>query len=364
MSDNRSSLDASGKGAGGSLATSGATAPSEASHHKDAQRDVPAAGTRAGAASEDARPGRRRTDRIILASAATQQVVDQAAAIARSGVPVLLLGAPGTGRKHIARAIHAWSQRAGGPLVHFSAGATAESLQPRELFGATGSADPLSMDGGSDGASGALAAAAHGTLVVEQMDLLSGSVRSRLIEALRTGSYVRDGESDARPVAARIVATADVSARAAFGDLPAQVLELAPLAERKEDILPLAAHFLAEFAEQEGLAAVGFTVDARRWLVEESWTGNVRELRERIRQAVGLSGSGSVSAEALMLSSEGEEVPSFKEAKRAFETRYVEGLLRRCSGNISRAARLAKKDRKDFYDVIRRTGVDPTRFRS
>ena len=64
-----------------------------------------------------------------------------------------------------------------------------------------------------------------------------------------------------------------------------------------------------------------------------------------------------------MLASEAAEVPSFKEAKRAFETRYVEGLLRRCSGNISRAARLAKKDRKDFYDVIRRTGVDPQQFR-
>ena len=67
---------------------------------------------------------------------------------------------------------------------------------------------------------------------------------------------------------------------------------------------------------------------------------------------------------SLMLSAEEEEVPSFKEAKRAFETRYVEGLLRRCNGNISRAARLAKKDRKDFYDVIRRTGVDPAQFRA
>ena len=64
-----------------------------------------------------------------------------------------------------------------------------------------------------------------------------------------------------------------------------------------------------------------------------------------------------------MLASGAAEVPSFKEAKRAFETRYVEGLLRRCGGNISRAARLAKKDRKDFYDVIRRTGVDPQLFR-
>ena len=76
-----------------------------------------------------------------------------------------------------------------------------------------------------------------------------------------------------------------------------------------------------------------------------------------------LAGNGAVSAEALMLAADGEEVPSFKAAKRAFETRYVEGLLRRCSGNISRAARLAKKDRKDFYDVIRRTGVNPQDFR-
>ena len=76
-----------------------------------------------------------------------------------------------------------------------------------------------------------------------------------------------------------------------------------------------------------------------------------------------LAGSGAISAEALLLAADGESIPSFKEAKRAFETRYVMGLLRRCGGNISRAARLAKKDRKDFYDVIRRTGVDPSEFR-
>ena len=77
-----------------------------------------------------------------------------------------------------------------------------------------------------------------------------------------------------------------------------------------------------------------------------------------------LAGQGAISAEALLLGADGAEVLSFKEAKRAFETRYVTGLLRRCKGNISRAARLAKKDRKDFYDVIRRTGVDPQQFRS
>ena len=79
--------------------------------------------------------------------------------------------------------------------------------------------------------------------------------------------------------------------------------------------------------------------------------------------AVKLAGNGAITAESLMLAAAGEEVPSFKEAKRAFETRYVVGLLRRCGGNISRAARLAKKDRKDFYDVIRRTNGNPGDFR-
>jgi two-component system response regulator GlrR len=149
-----------------------------------------------------------------------------------------------------------------------------------------------------------------------------------------------------------------------FGELPRHEVRLVPLAERSEDVAPLAAHFLAVFAEEAGVKPVGFTPEARAWLLAEPWPGNVRELRERIRQAVRIAGTGAVSAEALLLSSDAAEIPSFKEAKRAFETRYVCGLLRRCNGNISRAARLAKKDRKDFYDVIRRTGVDPSQFRT
>ena len=357
MTEHRSSLDATAVRTGTALtATGAAAAVGDRSAHAGS-----ASGAVRGADGivADASPGRRRSDRIILASATTQQAVDQASAVARSTTPVLIVGEPGTGRRHLARAIHAWSQRASGPLVHFSALGSAVGLQSRELFGSTAEADPLGGAG-----DGVLATAANGTLILERADLLASAVRGRLIEALKRGQYTRDGSGEARPLVARLVATAEPQARGLFSDLPVQTIELAPLARRREDVLPLAAHFLAEFAEEAGHAAVGFTVDARRWLVEEVWTGNVLELRERIRQAVLLTGSGSISAEALMLSAEGEEVPSFKEAKRAFETRYVESLLRRCGGNISQAARLAKKDRKDFYDVIRRTGVDPTRFRA
>jgi two-component system response regulator GlrR len=151
--------------------------------------------------------------------------------------------------------------------------------------------------------------------------------------------------------------------RSPFGELPHHVIRLAPLGERREDILALAAHFLRIHADEIGVRPVGFTSEARNALLTEKWPGNVRELSERVRQAIRLAGGGAISAEALLLAADGDDVPSFKEAKRAFETRYVRGLLLRCGGNISRAARLAKKDRKDFYDVIRRTGVDPGEYR-
>lgn len=268
-----------------------------------------------------------------------QEVVDQASAIARSDDPIVISGPSGCGRKHVARAIHQWSPRAGGALIEVQLAGSTESAQARELFG-------------EDGGPGALARAQGGTLLLESADQLGGSVLTRLVEGLR-GAAGR----------VRLIATVGQGASESLSPLRGDRIAISPLAERTEDILPLAAHFLAEFAADEGVEPVGFSADARRWLVEEPWTGNVRELRERIRQAIRLAGQGAISAEALMLSTEGDEVPSFKDAKRAFETRYVEGLLRRCSGNISRAARMAKKDRKDFYDVIRRTGVDPGHFR-
>jgi two-component system, NtrC family, response regulator GlrR len=286
--------------------------------------------------------GRRRSDRIISASALMQEVVDQASAVARGDGLVVIAGQSGSGRKHVARAIHQWSPRAGGPLVEVQFAGTSEPAQTRELFG----------DGSNPGA---LSRGQGGTVLLESADQLSPNTLTRLADALRasSGSGTR----------ARLLATVAEGAHGALAPLDGDRIQIAALSMRSEDILPLAAHFLAEFAAEEGVEPIGFTADARRWLVEETWPGNVRELRERIRQAIRLAGQGAVSAEALMLSTEGEDVPSFKDAKRAFETRYVEGLLRRCSGNISRAARMAKKDRKDFYDVIRRTGVDPGQFR-
>ena len=304
--------------------------------------------------------GRRRSDRIVGVGHASQLVTDQAMAAARVDLPLLVTGPAGSGKEHISRAVHAWSNRAANPFVVVPCGALNVTLLGREIFGSAAGVYPLLQEAHV----GALSRADSGTVLLGEIGKLPDGIRSDLVTAIRQGTYQPEGGLPASALHTRIIATAlEKPERSPFEDLPHHTIELRPLSERKEDILPLAAHWLRLAADEVGVKPVGFTSDARDALLSEPWPGNVRELAERVRQAVQLAGDGSISAEALLLAGELENVPSFKEAKRAFETRYVVGLLRRCSGNISRAARLAKKDRKDFYDVIRRTGIDPTDFR-
>ena len=295
--------------------------------------------------------GRRRSDLFIAASEASYTALEQASTAARAGHTLLITGDAGSGRKHLARAVHSMSARATSPFVVFSARGVPASLQTQELFGRRPGLG-----------AGTLAQAGDGTLVIADAEHLTDSLRSVLIQIVKEGRVSIGGNSE--PLQPSLIVTADSTESAVLGDLEVQTIKLPRLSARPEDILPLAAHFLAVFSFERGASPVGFARDARRLLLEEPWTGQVRELRERVRQAIQLAGDGAVSAEALMLSSDDEDVVPFKAAKRAFETRYVESLLRRCKGNISRAARLARKDRKDFYDVIRRTGVEPGQFRS
>jgi two-component system, NtrC family, response regulator GlrR len=305
--------------------------------------------------------GRRREDHIVGASAATRALLQAATAAARTDLTVLLVGPSGSDKELVARAIHTWGPRADQPFEVLSCAAIPEALQRRELFGCVEDVYPA-LPGEH---AGGLDRCAGGTLVLERIDLLRGDALADLTRALTERSYRREGSASPRPLQTRVICTLDGSSIEAprFEEVPNHEIRLVPLAERPEDILPLAAHFLAAFSEEAGFPVVGFTPEARTSLLSETWLGDVRELRERIRQAVRLAVGGAVGAEALLLARDGEPVPSFKEAKRAFESRYVESLLRRCGGNISRAARLAKKDRKDFYDVIRRTGVNPESFR-
>ena len=302
--------------------------------------------------------GRRREDRLVGPSEATRRLIAQASAASRTDLAVWISGPEGGDHALIARAVHEWGPRAGRTLDVVACDAVPEALQGREVFGCAEGVYPA-IPGAY---AGALERAAGGTLVLEDIDALRPDLRAVLLRVLAEGSFRREGEHITRMLSARIVATSCRPVAPDLGELPIHEIRITPLAERREDILPLAAHYLASFAEEAGLRPAGFNADARAFLETEPWSGDARELRGRVREALRLCGEAPVSAEALLLAR--DDVPSFKEAKRAFETRYVVGLLKRCGGNISRAARLARKDRKDFYDVIRRTGVDPSSFRS
>ena len=147
-------------------------------------------------------------------------------------------------------------------------------------------------------------------------------------------------------------------------------IRIPALRDRREDVLPLAARALALAGEEierelgRPANARGFTREAQERMRDYGWPGNERELLERVRAALRMARGEEIDADDLQLGSEAsDEVPSFRDAKRAFERDYVGRVLRLCGGNISRAARIAKKDRKDFYDVLRRNGIDPDEFR-
>ncbi len=261
----------------------------------------------------------------------------------------------------LARAIHAWSPVATGPLETLHCAAVPEPLQARELFGCAAGTYPALPDAFE----GAIARAAGGTLLLEGIEALAAPVRTALSRALAVNRYRPGGRQ--RP-SVRCAPASSRRRSAGAGETPFgvahQEIVIAPLAERREDVLPLAAHFLALFAAEAGSragrlrdrrphrAARGALARQRRRAARARAPGRAPRGRRRGLRG-GPDARGPRGSRAV--------VPRREARLRSRVT--SQGLLRLCDGNISQAARLAKKDRKDFYDVIRRTGVDPSLFR-
>ncbi len=287
---------------------------------------------------------------LIYESEAMHTLVSTATQVARAEVPVLLLGPNGAGKEVLADIVQANSARAGRAYLKVNLGALPNELMEAELFGTESGAFT-----GARARTGRFEAADGGTLFLDELGTLSGGGQAKLLRVLQAGEFERLGSNLTRRTSVRIIAATNTNLRQAiragsfredlYYRLNVIELEVPALADRSEDILPLARHFLDP----------GFTLApaAEEALLRYPWPGNVRELQNAIRRACLLCDGGVIGVAALSL-------PPV--ATAADETAYpdrgaLEQALARANGVIAQAARELGLSRQALYRRMEKLGL-------
>lgn len=314
---------------------------------------------------------RRKSDFIVGSSAKVEELLTQISIVAQNDVPVIIYGESGTGKELVARAIHYTGRRADKPFVVENCGAIPENLIENELFGHVKGAY---TDARTD-QKGLFEEAHDGTLFLDEIGELPLPLQVKFLRVLQDGEFKRIGSTRPIKVDVRVIAATNkdliqaISEKTFREDLFYRLnvipIQLPPLRERKEDIPLLINHFLTAFNKELGKTVEGFSPAAIQKMMTYQWPGNIRELKNKVKQAMVLTRNNVITAEDLFfhVPVSSNKFQSFREAKKEFEKEYISQVLRICQGNISQAARLAKKDRKDFYDVMKKYGIQPEAFR-
>lgn len=285
--------------------------------------------------------------------------------VAGTSAPVLLLGESGTGKEMAAMAIHRRSARKDGPFVAINCNAIPENLMESELFGH----EKGSFTGAHAQRKGLVESAAGGTLFLDEIGELPLSIQVKLLRFLQEQRFQRVGgrqelQSDARVVAATNVDLKQAIAAGKFREdlffrLAVVVIKLPALRERGEDASLLAQEFLQKYATQNEKTNLSFAPDALRAINCHPWTGNVRELQNRVKRAVIMSDRKRISAEDLELIDEGGNKPTatLKEARENVEREVVQQALRRHLGKISSAAAELGISRPTLYELMEKLEI-------
>ncbi len=296
--------------------------------------------------------------------------------VARCEATVLISGETGTGKELCARAIHYLGLRAGKPFIPVNCGAIHGELIERELFGHMKGA----YTGADSSQPGLVEEAEGGTLFLDEIDCLPLASQVKLLRLLQEKEYRPIGSAKSRRADVRVITATNIDLGRAMHEgkfrqdlyyrLNVVSLVLPPLRERREDIPVLARHFLDHHASELDRDAHEFTPEAMQRLLLYDWPGNVRELENIIERAVVFSTAGVIDASGLPL----PDVPwtgeteSFRQAKaravEKFEKDYLQSLLLTHGGNISSAARSAQKDRRAFWELIRKHNINVQDMRS
>lgn len=296
--------------------------------------------------------------------------------VAKCDVSVLISGETGTGKEMCARAIHYLSPRAGGPFVPLNCGAVPTELMENELFGHIQGA----FTSASTSQFGLIREADSGTLFLDDVDCLSLGSQVKLLRFLQEKEYRQLGSAKLLRADVRVIASTntDLEKSVAAGKLRQDLyyrlnvipLQLPALRDRREDIPLIARHFLNKYAIQYDKKITDFSSGAMQNLIIYDWPGNVRELEHVIERAVLFCEHAIIRNADIILTHQSKPASnaSFKEAKaefiNRFEKNYIKGLLCAHHGNITKAARGAQKNRRAFWQLIRKHQINVQTFKS
>ena len=309
---------------------------------------------------------------IITRSPAMLSVLDEAHVVAATDASVLVLGDTGSGKELLAQTIHDWSPRREAHFVAMNCGAMPEQLLESELFGHVKGA----FTGATRDHRGLFQEAEGGTIFLDEIGDMLLPLQVKLLRVLQEREVRPVGAARSLPVDVRVISAThrDLDNEVASGrfreDLYYRLnvvnLKLPPLVERREDIPLLAGHFLAALSAKYRKKLNGFAADATEALLRAGWPGNVRQLFNVVEKCVALSTTPIVPLALVerALNRPGDDISSFDDARRSFERDYLVQLLKMTAGNVTHAARIAKRNRSDFYTLLNRHQIDPSLFKS
>ena len=329
----------------------------------------------------DAAQGGLSIPTLLGAAEAFARARDRLQAVAASDATVLIEGETGTGKELAAKAVHAMSRRAAHPLVIINCAAIPDSLIEDELFG---HARGAFTDAGQERV-GLLQAASRGTLCLDEIGSLSRRAQATLLRVLQDKSFRPLGSTIEQRTEARFVALtntplwdlvgADLFRADLYYRLCVLPVRLPPLRERRDDILPLACHFLEKHARRERTVTT-LSSAVQAVLLNYNWPGNIRQLEHAILRAAQLAAGTSVELDDLDLpgikaeaigdaAAEADDV-SFTVLKRrtieAFERQYLTRLMEQCRGNVTHVARKAQRERRDVGKLLKKYQIHPKTY--
>ncbi len=299
---------------------------------------------------------------IISRSTVMTSLLQQAKQVANSDFSILIHSQSGTGKELLAKAIHQASNRKNNVFTAINCAAIPEQLLESELFGHIKGA----FTGAERNHQGLFQATNGGTLFLDEIGDMPLSFQVKLLRVLQEREVRPVGSTQAVKVDVRIISATHVNLTNAikantfredlYYRLNVVELELPTLAQRREDIPLLVQYFLNQAVARSNVPIKSINQEAMELLISAPWPGNIRQLQNVIEQSIALSSESVISANLVKnaLRDDSTQFPSFQQAREHFERDYLSKLLKITAGNVSQAARIAQRNRTEFYKLLNR----------